>query len=110
MAGVKKFEATCGEDVKKYCDTVTRNEGGHYFCLRAHEDKVGSKCDLGLYEVPRNLERDFDRAAEAADACWSDIEQFCAHAEARGGGLEQCLVATLKPGCRAAVSKLPTSK
>jgi len=44
-AGVKKIEAGCAADVQKYCATVTPGEGRLFFCIRAHEDKISTKCD-----------------------------------------------------------------
>ena len=109
-AGVKKLEGACGEDIKKYCNTVSPSEGRLYFCIQAHEDKISGKCDVGLYEASRNLERALDRVEQAADACWNDIEQFCAHAEIGGGRVAQCLVskqASLNPVCKTVVGKMP---
>ncbi len=39
-AGIQKLEAACGEDIKKYCSTVTPGEGRIVHCMQAHEDKI----------------------------------------------------------------------
>ena len=113
QAGVKKLEAACSEDLKKYCSTVTPGEGRLYFCVQAHEDKISAKCDYALFEASRNLDRALDRVEQAADACWSDIEEFCAKSPAGEGRIMQCLTAkkaSLKPACQTVVSKFPSGK
>lgn len=112
-AGVKKIEIACSEDLKKYCNTVTPGEGRVYFCIQAHEDKISAKCDFALYEASRNLERALDRIEQAADACWGDIEQFCAGTPAGEGRIMQCLTAkkaSLKPACQTVLGKFASGK
>lgn len=109
-AGAKKLIAACGDDVKKFCGQVTDGEGRIMLCMMAHEDKVSSKCDVALYEASRNLERALNRIADAADACWPDIEKNCSNIAPGGGQIAQCLRAknaSLAPACQAVVSKLP---
>ena len=111
MAGVKKLEAGCAADAKKYCTTVTPGDGRLFFCIIAHEDKLSSKCDYALFEASRNLERALNRIEDAADACWNDIEKHCANIPEGGGRIVQCLSAkqtSLTQQCQAAVKTFLT--
>lgn len=109
MAGVKKLEAGCGADVKKFCSSVTPGEGRLFFCILAHEDKLSTKCDYALFEASRNLERALDRVELAADACWTDIEKHCADIPEGGGRIMQCLAgkkASVSAACRTAIDNI----
>jgi Golgi apparatus protein 1 len=108
-AAVKKIQTACDEDLKKYCGTVTPGEGRLLLCLEAHEDKIGSKCDYSLFEASRNLDRALDNVAETADACWNDIEKYCANTPEGGGRVTECLLTkkeALAPPCRSGLGKL----
>ena len=112
-AAVKKIEAACADDAKKYCSTVTLGEGRLLLCMEAHEDKISTKCDYAVYEAARNLKGALDRIEEVADACWNDIEKHCANISEGGGRIAQCLAAqkaSLAPACQAEVAKLPSPK
>jgi hypothetical protein len=91
-AAVQKIQDACGEDVKKFCGSVTPGEGRVLMCMMAYEDQVSNKCDYALYQASRNLERAVDRLEMTADACGDDIEKHCAMAPG-GGRIAQCLVA-----------------
>ncbi len=106
---VKKVEAACGEDLRKFCSTVTPGEGRVLLCLEAHEDKISSKCDVALYSASRNLDRALDRVAMTADACWNDIDKFCSSVPDGEGRVAQCLVdkrASVSAGCKTNLGKL----
>jgi len=108
-AGLKKAQTACDEDLRKYCGDVTPGEGRLLLCLEAHEDKISTKCDYSLFEASRNLERALDSVAETADACWSDIEKYCAHTPPGGGHIVECLFGkkeALAPSCRSRLGKL----
>jgi hypothetical protein len=112
-AASEKLKAACGGDVTKYCSTVTPGEGRLIFCMMAHEDKLSSKCDYALYDASRKMERTLDLIEQAADACWNDIEKYCANTPEGGGRIAQCLVnnkAKLQKACQAALAKLPATK
>lgn len=109
MAGVKKLEAGCGDDARKFCSSVTPGDGRLFFCILAHEDKLSTKCDYALFEASRNLERALDRVELAADACWNDIEKQCANIPEGGGRIMQCLAgkkASLSAACRTAIDNI----
>jgi len=108
-AAVKKVEAACSDDLKKYCSTVTPGEGRLLLCLKAHEDKISTKCDYSLFDATRNLDRALDRIDQAADACWDDIEKNCANVADGGGRIAQCLIdkkASLAPACQSKINEL----
>lgn len=112
-SAVQKLQAACSEDLKKYCSTVTPGEGRLLLCLEAHEDKISTKCDYALYDASQKLERALDRIEQTADACWSDIEKYCATIPEGGGRIAQCLVgkkASLKAACKKAIGNLQAAK
>jgi Cysteine rich repeat len=108
-AAVKKVEAACSNDLKKYCSTVTPGEGRLILCMQAHEDKISEKCDYALFDASRKINRALDRIDRAADICWSDIEKHCSNIPEGGGRILQCLIGektSLTPACQAEVGKL----
>ncbi len=112
-AATDKLKAACGDDLSKYCSTVTPGEGRLIFCMMAHEDKISEKCDYALYDASRKMEHTLDLLADAADACWHDIETHCANSPAGGGHIGQCLLdnkKSLKAACRTAIEKFPAAK
>jgi len=108
-AAVKKVEAACSDDLKKYCSTVTPGEGRLILCMQAHEDKVSEKCDFALFEASRKIDRALDRIDRAADICWGDIEKHCSNIPEGGGRILQCLAGqktSLTPACQTELGKL----
>ena len=109
----KKLRLACGDDVTKYCSTVTPGEGRLLFCMMAHEDKISTKCDYALYSAARNLDRAIDFVEQAADACWPDIEKHCANVPEGGGRIALCLVnnkSAVSPDCRSVLEHIPPAK
>jgi Golgi apparatus protein 1 len=112
-AASEKLKAACGEDLNKYCSSVTPGEGRLIFCLMAHEDKIGEKCDYALYDASRKMEHSLDLIEDAADACWGDIEKHCAKGPVGGGRIAQCLLdnkKSLRAACQTAIEKFPAAK
>ena len=108
-AGFKKLEASCGEDFKKYCSTVTPGEGRIMLCMQAHEDKISDGCASVLDEVVFQAETTADHLREAVNACRGDIDQFCAKTLPGQGRLAACLAAnrtSVSKSCVEAVQKL----
>ena len=106
---VNKAETACGEDLKKFCSTVTPGEGRVLLCLEAHEDKISSKCDAHFISPRGTSDRALDHVAMTADACWNDIDKFCSSVPEGQGRVAQCLVdkrASVSPGCRNNLGKL----
>jgi Golgi apparatus protein 1 len=107
--GIKKIETSCGEDLKKYCSTVTPGEGRILYCMQAHEDKISDGCAAVLDEVVFQAETTADRLREAVNACRGDIDKFCANTQPGQGRLAACLAAnrtSVSKGCAEAVQKL----
>ena len=108
-AGFKKLETACGEDVKKFCSTVTPGEGRLIYCMQAHEDKISDGCASTLDEVAYQAEATADNLREAVNACRGDIEKVCATAQPGQGRIAACLAAnkaSVSKGCADAVQKV----
>jgi hypothetical protein len=108
-AGIKKLEASCGEDIKKYCSTVTPGEGRMLHCVQAHEDKISPACEYDLSEVALQVQTTADSLKEAMTACRGDIDKLCAKTQPGQGRIAACLAAnrtSVSKSCVAAVQKL----
>jgi Golgi apparatus protein 1 len=108
-AGFKKLEASCGEDFKKYCSTVTPGEGRILLCMQAHEDKISDGCASVLDEVVFQAETTADHLREAVISCRGEIGKFCATTLPGQGRLAACLAAnrtSVSQSCAEAVQKL----
>jgi Golgi apparatus protein 1 len=108
-AGFKKLETSCGEDIKKYCSTVTPGEGRILYCMQAHEDKISDGCASVLDEVVFQAETTADHLRDAVNACRSDIDKYCATIQPGQGRIASCLATnktTISKGCGDAVQKL----
>jgi len=108
-AGFKKLETACGDDVKKFCSTVTPGEGRLMYCMQAHEDKISDGCASALDEVAYQAEATADNLREAVNACRSDIEKVCATTQPGQGRIAACLAAnkaSVSKGCADAVQKV----
>jgi Cysteine rich repeat len=108
-AGFKKLETSCGEDIKKYCSTVTPGEGRILYCMQAHEDKISDGCTSVLDEVVFQTETTADHLREAVNACRGDIDKFCAKTQPGQGRIAACLAAnrtSVSKSCEEAVQKL----
>jgi hypothetical protein len=108
-AGIKKLEASCGEDIKKYCSTVTPGEGRMLHCVQAHEDKISPACEYDLSEVALQVQTTADSLKEAMTACRGDIDKLCAKTQPGQGRITACVAAnstSMSKGCMDAVHKL----
>ncbi len=108
-AGIQKLEASCGEDIKKYCTTVTPGDGRILYCMQAHEDKISPACAFDLNEVALHAQTTADHLREAVNACQGDIDKFCANTQPGQGRIAACLAAnrtSVSKNCVAAVQKL----
>jgi 4-hydroxyphenylpyruvate dioxygenase-like putative hemolysin len=107
--GIQKLEASCGEDIKKFCSTVTPGDGRILYCMQAHEDKISPACAYDLNEVELQVQTTVDHLREAVNACQSDIDKFCATTQLGQGRIAACLAAnrtSVSKSCVAAVQKL----
>ena len=108
-AGIQKLETSCGEDIKKYCSTVTPGEGRILHCMQAHEDKISPRCEYDLNEVALHAHTTTDRLKEAVNACRGDIDKFCAKTQPGQGRVAACLAAnrtSVSQSCVEAIQKL----
>jgi putative metallopeptidase DUF4344 len=102
-AGAGKIRAACGDDIKKYCSTVTPGDDRLMLCIQAHEDQISHQCDYTLFEASRNLGQALDRIGQIADVCWDDIKRVCSPLPEGGWRIAQCLASQgilLTPACR----------
>ncbi len=108
-AGLQKLEASCGEDIKKYCATVTPGDGRVLHCMQAHEDKISPACAYDMNEVALHAQTTVDHLREAVNACRGDIDKFCAKTQPGEGRIAACLAAnrtSVSKSCVEAVQKL----
>jgi hypothetical protein len=102
---IGRIEASCREELRNFCSTVTPGEGRLLLCMQAHEDKLGNQCELALFDASRNSQQTVQRVGRIAEACWGDIQMQCAGS----GSIAQCIAekrATLSPRCQAAAAEL----
>ena len=107
-AATDTVENSCGEDIKKFCGSVTRGEGRVLLCMQAHDDQLSFRCQFALYRASRKLGNAIHRVERIADACWTDIQAKCGDAERIG----QCVVQkreTLSRACQRVVAALQTA-
>jgi hypothetical protein len=108
-AGIAKLESSCGDDIKKYCSTVTPGEGRALHCMLAHDDKISPKCAYDLHEVALNAQTAADDLKDAAKACRDDIAKSCRKTPPGQGRMMGCLAAskaTLSQNCAEALRRL----
>ena len=108
-AGIKKLEASCGRDIKKYCRTVTPGEGRILYCMQAYEDKISPGCEFVLNEVALQAQTTADQLRGAVNACRGDIDKLCAKTAPGQGRIAACLAAnktSASKSCVDAVQKL----
>jgi 4-hydroxyphenylpyruvate dioxygenase-like putative hemolysin len=108
-AGIQKLETSCGEDIKKYCSTVTPGDGRILYCMQAHEDKISPACAYDLNEVELQVQTTADHLREAVNACRGDIDKFCAKTQPGQGRIAACLAAnrtSVSKSCVEAVQNL----
>jgi Cysteine rich repeat len=108
-ARVQGLENSCGEDIKKFCSTVTPGGGRIVYCMEAYEDKISPKCAYELDEVEVDLQTTSDQLKEAVRACQSDITKLCGQTAPGQGRIAACLAAnkaSVTQICVEAVEKL----
>ena len=108
-AGIQKLEASCGEDIKKYCSTVTPGEGRIVHCMQAHEDKISPKCAYELAETAGSVHATSDLLKDAVIACKAEIVGVCGKTQPGQGRIAACLIAnksTASKECAEAIQKV----
>ena len=106
---IQRLENSCGEDIKKFCSTVTPGGGHIVYCMEAYEDKISPKCAYELDEVEMDFQTISDQLKEAVRACQSDIAKLCGKTAPGQGRIAACLAAnkaSVTPTCVEAVEKL----
>jgi hypothetical protein len=108
-AKVATLESSCGDDIKKYCSTVTPGEGRIIYCMQAHEDKISPKCAFDLEETATEVQLSADNLKDAIYACKAEITGVCGKTQPGEGRIAACLIAnksTASKGCVEALDKI----
>jgi hypothetical protein len=82
---------SCQPDLDKYCAGVTPGEGRLLYCVAAHQDKISDKCEGALIDAAMILTDVTDRIVNVAEACGTELEQFCGDVEVGEGRVIMCL-------------------
>ena len=91
-AALETVVAACLTEVDTYCSSVTPGGGRLLACFATHEDKLSGGCSKALQDFSTELEA-FTRAmAFAANACYEDINRFCADVQGGEGRVANCLI------------------
>lgn len=104
-AATEAVERSCGEDISKFCGSVSRGEGRVLLCMQAHDDQLSFRCQFTLYQASRKLNNAIHRVERIADACWNDIKAKCGNADRIG----QCVMQnrqTLSQPCQRVVGAI----
>jgi hypothetical protein len=86
-----KLEASCADDIKKYCSDVTPGEGRMLYCMQAHEDKISPKCTYDLEGAAADVQLAADNLKEAISACKAEISGVCGKVQPGQGRIAACL-------------------
>jgi hypothetical protein len=108
-AKVTNLQATCADDIKKFCKDVTPGEGRMVYCMQAHEDKISAKCVYGLGEAVVSLQTSADLLKDATLACKAEITGVCGKIQPGQGRIAECLIAnksTASKDCADAIQKV----
>jgi hypothetical protein len=108
-AGAAKLEASCGDEIKSFCSTVTPGGGRVVLCIEAHEDKLSPKCLFDMTEAGKNLKITADTVREATSACRGDLGKLCGSVQVGQGRVMQCLMtnkASVIKACADSLRKL----
>jgi hypothetical protein len=108
-ARVQKFENACGDEIKRFCQTVTPGGGRMINCMQAHDDKISPACSFELSELEVDLQEVDDQLKQAVRICQGDISKLCDKTQPGQGRLAACLNAnrsSVSRGCVEAIEKI----
>ena len=108
-ARTQKFESACGDDIRKFCQTVTPGDGRMIYCMQAHDDKISPACTFELSEMEVDLQEINDGLKEAVRACQGDIAKLCDKTQPGQGRIAACLNAnktSVSRNCVDAIEKI----
>ncbi len=104
---MQAFNEACKGDVEKYCKDVKPGEGRMAGCLRKNEASLSAGCKEQMTQMDERREHMHKRMQEVADACKSDMQQYCKDVQMGGGRMGRCLKeneAKLSEGCKTALA------
>jgi Cysteine rich repeat len=108
-AEAARLEASCADDIKKYCSDVTPGEGRMIYCMQAHEDKISPQCAYELEESAASVQATTESLKDAVIACKAEIAGVCGKTVPGQGRLAACLMANrsnVSKGCEDAIQKV----
>ncbi len=88
-------EETCAEDIARFCNNSSPDEGNVALCLKQHENELSFSCKDMLQAVQKRID-------EVKRACKTDIDNFCKGIEPGRGRIAECLnghASELTPAC-----------
>jgi len=91
----------CREEIRKICGAVEPGNGRIRQCIEQNRNAFSPACQQQMAEHAQ-------RAQQKAEACRTDVEQYCKGIEAGGGRILRCLKeneAKLSPACREGLSR-----
>jgi hypothetical protein len=108
-ARINNLETACGDDIKRYCSTVTPGEGRVFYCMQAHEDKIDAKCAYSVDQLSIDFQEIMNGLTKAIQACQPDIEKLCSKIQPGQGRIAACLAAgkaSMTTDCAQAIEKI----
>jgi len=100
---------SCKSDIESYCSQVTLGDGRLLACFYAHEDKLSTDCQYGLYKAAATLEQVVTAFKYVAASCEADIATHCGDTQPGDGRLLLCLKEKQKDvseGCAKALDEI----
>ena len=88
---VQSVMNSCKSDIESYCSKVTLGEGRLLACFYAHEDKLSTDCQYGLYKAVATLEEAVNAFKYIAISCEADITKHCGDIQPGEGRVLMCL-------------------
>jgi Golgi apparatus protein 1 len=88
-------EEACAEDIARFCNDSSSDQGNVALCLKRHEDELSSLCRDMLQAVQKRID-------EVKQACTMDIDRLCKGIEPGRGRIAECLnghTSELTPAC-----------
>jgi len=86
------LKASCGAELKTYCDNVTPGEGRIAACLYGNHNKLSAECNQGLIDANARVDKFDEGIGYAAGECADDIKNHCGTLIPGEGRILKCLV------------------
>ncbi|MGI9372081.1 MAG: cysteine rich repeat-containing protein [Hyphomicrobiales bacterium] len=103
------IRSQCGQELKKYCSSVTPGRARYAGCLLAHNDKLSEGCEDAFEAGLVQLYIILSAMNHIIDKCYADIDEHCDGVVVGGGRIQSCLkknLEVLQPDCKASFVKI----